>query len=773
MKKRWLSLVLFVNIAFLMVACGKGKATAVAAKIQNIDNTVSAQVITGLYDEVVTLVEEAQTTIEMGIDPAKQNVVGMNLLSNGDFSAGSENWGTYITKAGIAEFTVLDGVGTFDITATGTEDYSVQLYYDEFPLKVGGIYEFSFDMASDMPRIGSARIQLNGGDYKGYVEDTFDITQELQSYTYTFEMFDTDTHPRLCFNLGTPKQMDPYGDHHKVMIDNVEVKLVDASNIIEEEVVDLSVDCNVNQVGFLPDAKKTVTISSANPGSEFDVVDENGKVVYTGTLSEGYDDTLISGETLYYGEFTDFTTPGIYKIVSRDGAESYPFAIADDVYDDLLKDTFRMLYLQRCGMELTTDLAGDFAHPQCHMQEAVVYETGEKKQISGGWHDAGDYGRYVVPGVQTVQDLFMAYEDFPEIWNGADADNMDIPESGNGIPDILDEARYELDWLLQMQDTATGGVYHKVTCLDFPEFVMPQEEIDTLYLAPVSTAATADFAAIMAKSSDVYKEIDAAFASACLDAAQKAWGYLEVTNNVSGYRNPEDILTGEYPDGQDKDERFWAAAELYKVTQEEKYKVHLEETMEKYILQGYGWSEMGSYGLHAYLSMDEAMQNPVYVDKIKQMVAEKADRILGFAQADGYGAAVGTYNWGSNLTICSNARQLLFAEELTGNTAYGDCAKDQLQYILGENALSYCYVTGYGSLYPVNAHHRPCIVTGKVMKGMVIGGPNQNLEDPFAKALLADAPPAKCYLDNNQSFSTNEVTIYWNSPFIYYLSSQM
>lgn len=773
MKKRLLSQVLLFSMLLLITACGKIKTEAVSAKIQNIEKVVSAQVVKELYDNATALVKEAQTTIEMGIDPAKQNIVGMNLLSNGDFSAGSENWGSYITKAGIAEFTVVEGVGTFDITATGTEDYSVQLYYDEFPLKVGGVYEFSFDMASDMPRIGSARIQLNGGDYKGYVEDTFDITQEMQSYSYTFEMDDTDPLPRLCFNLGTPKQMDPYGDHHKVMIDNVEVKLVDASNIVEVEVVDLSVDCNVNQVGFLPDAKKTVTISSANPGSEFDVVDENGKVVYTGTLSEGYDDTLISGEILYYGEFTDFTTPGTYKVVSRDGAESYPFTIAEDVYDDLLKDTFRMLYLQRCGMELTKDLAGDFAHPQCHTQEAVVYGTGEKKEISGGWHDAGDYGRYVVPGAQTVQDLFMAYEDFPEIWNGADADNMDIPESGNGIPDILDEARYELDWLLQMQDTATGGVYHKVTCLDFPEFVMPQEETDTLYLAPVSTAATADFAAIMAKSSDVYKEIDAAFASACLDAAQKAWGYLEVTNNVSGYRNPDDILTGEYPDGQDKDERFWAAAELYKVTQEEKYKVHLEETMEKYILQGYGWSEMGSYGLHAYLSMDESMQNPVYFDKIKQMVAEKADRIMESAKADGYGAAVATYNWGSNLTICSNARQLLFAEELTGNTAYGECAKDQLQYILGENALSYCYVTGYGSLYPVNAHHRPCIVTGKVMKGMVIGGPNQNLEDPFAKALLADAPPAKCYLDNNQSFSTNEVTIYWNSPFIYFLSSQM
>ena len=764
MKKRVLALLMVFCMCATVVACGSKQTVAETPATEVVEEAAVAE----------TGAEEAATeeATEEAVDPAKENIVGMNLLSNGDFSEGTANWGAYITKGGAGAFEVVDGVGQYKITATGTEDYSMQLYYDEFPLKIGGVYEFAFDISSDMPRVGSARIQLNGGDYKGYVEGTFDITEEMQRISYTFTMDDTDPLPRLCFNLGTPKGMDYYTEKHTVFLDNIEVTLVDASNIVEVETVDLSVDCNLNQVGFLPDGKKTVTINSANPGSEFDIVDESGAVVYTGILSDAYDDSLISGETVYYGDFSDFTTPGTYKVVSRDGAESYPFTIADGIYNDLLKDTFRMLYLQRCGMELTGDLAGDFAHPACHTQEAVIYGTDQKKTVSGGWHDAGDYGRYVVPGAQTVQDLLMTYEDFPELWNGPDADNMGIPESGNGIPDILDEARYELDWLLQMQDEASGGVYHKITCLDFPGFVMPQEETDTLYLAPVSTAATADFAAVMAKSSQVYKEIDSDFADTCLDASLKAWSFLEA-NSKKAFSNPDDILTGEYPDGQDKDERFWAAAELYKITQEEKYKVLLEDTMELYILQGYGWAEMGSYGLHAYLSMDESLQNPTYVDKIKQMVVEKADKLLAAAEADGYGAAIVTYNWGSNLTICSNARTLMFAADLTGDDKYNECASHQLQYILGENALSYCYVTGYGSLYPVNAHHRPCIVTGKVMKGMVIGGPNQNLEDPFAKALLADMPPAKCYLDNNQSFSTNEVTIYWNSPFIYFLSSQM
>lgn len=743
-------------LSCFMTACGTNAGTGQA----------DAEIVAETVDE------STEETTEEEIDFRKENVVGANLLSNGDFSAGSENWGTFITRAGIGEFTVIDGVGNFNIVSTGTDDYSVQLYYDEFPLKVGGVYELSFDIASDITRNGIARIQLNGGDYKAYIEEAIDITQEMQNYSYTFEMKETDPLPRLCFNLGTPAGGEAYG-RHTVFVDNIVVKLVDASNIFEEEIVDLSVDCNTNQVGFLPNARKTVVVSSTNPGTEFSIVDEKGKVVYTGTYTATVDDTLSSGEVVSQGDFSDFTTPGTYKVVSTDGMESYPFVIGDGVYDELLKDTFRMLYMQRCGMELTAEYAGDFSHPTCHTEEATIYGTNEKKEVSGGWHDAGDYGRYVVPGAQTIQDLFLAYENFPEIWNGKNADNMDIPESGNGIPDILDEARYELDWMIKMQDEKSGGVYHKVTCKEFPGFVMPQEETEELYLAPISTAATADFAAVMAKSSDVYKDIDSDFAKSCLAAAKKAWEYLEVTPNVTGYRNPDDILTGEYPDGQDKDERFWAAAELYKITKDDKYRVYLEETMEKYILQGYGWSEMGSYGLHAYLSMDEELKNSTYVDKIKEMVITKADKMMDYYKEDGYFAAVDSFAWGSNLTICSNGRQMLFAADLTGKDEYKVAAYDQLQYVLGQNALSYCYVSGYGTHSPVNMHHRPCIVTGKVMKGMVIGGPNQNLEDPFAKALLADMPPAKCYLDNNQSYSTNEVTIYWNSPFIYLLSSQM
>lgn len=173
-----------------------------------------------------------------------------------------------------------------------------------------------------------------------------------------------------------------------------------------------------------------------------------------------------------------------------------------------------MLYLQRCGTKVEDD---KFGHPSCHDSIATIYKTDQKIDVSGGWHDAGDYGRYVVAAAKAVADLMYAYEANPEIYS----DNIGIPESGNGTPDILDEVRYELEWMLKMQDKSDGGVYHKVTCDTFPGYVMPEKETKPLIVMPKSTTATADFAASMAMAYEFYKDIDADFAAKCLDAAKK------------------------------------------------------------------------------------------------------------------------------------------------------------------------------------------------------------------------------------------------------------
>ena len=262
---------------------------------------------------------------------------------------------------------------------------------------------------------------------------------------------------------------------------------------------------------------------------------------------------------------------------------------------------------------------------------------------------------------------------------------LNIPESGNGIPDIIDEVRYELDFLLKMQDESNGGVWHKVTTDNFPAFIMPEDDKDELILSPISTTATGDFAAIMAKASMVYSEYDKDFSKKCLDAAVRAWDYLEVTDGGKGFTNPSGISTGEYPDESDMDERYWASVELFKATKDQKYLDYANKQIKETVLTGYGWIEMGSYGNIAYLSMDEADQDKECVELIKNEIVVQSKQFIENAKADGYGCCLSLegYNWGSNLGVCNNARTMIMASQLTGDDQYKRVAKQQLDYLLG------------------------------------------------------------------------------------------
>ena len=699
------------------------------------------------------------------------NGTGVNLIVNGDFENGLENWGTYLNHGGTCEFTEQDGVGVIDISQAGATDYGVQIFYDGFTLEEGGVYEYSFDLSTTLERDIEIRLQVNGGDYHPYFGEIITVEPGDEHYSFTFTMEEeTDVAPRLCFNLGTPSGVTSL-EPHVITIDNVSLILTDDSNVIRTEVVDLSKNVNLNQVGYLPHARKTAVIRSEGIDKTFTIKDASGKDVYTGELA-GPVDAPYAEEKVYQADFSDLETPGTYTLVVSNGDDSYPFVIGEDVYDDLLRDTFLMFARQRCGMEITKELAGDFAHPVCHDTEALIYGTDSYKDVTGGWHDAGDYGRYVVAGATAVADLFLTYEDFPDLWS---SDDLGIPESGNGVPDILDEARYELDWMLKMQDESSGGVHHKVTCRVFPEFVMPQEETEELVISEISNTATGDFAAVMAKASVLYEPYDAAFAKEALAAAKKAYSYLEDHRSAPSFKNPEDILTGEYPDGQYKDEMLWAAVELYNITGEEKYNTYIRDLLDLYVLHGFGWQGMGSYANLSYLRMDETKQDADLAAKIRTEVETKAKTYLQNARTDGYMVALGdNYCWGSNLSVCAYARQMLMASDEQGADAADlrQAAYDQLTYILGQNATGYCFVTGYGSLSAQQPHHRPSVAVGKAMPGMVIGGPDGAREDSYAKTVLAQEPPAKCYADSMQSYSTNEVTIYWNSPFLYFLSAE-
>ncbi len=766
MRKLYVTKLIATVLSLAVLLSGCTNKTPDTEPVTEVEPTVTEAAVT----------PEAQDTPVEDEEPEVQKPpegLGVNMIANGDFHDGLENWNTYLNHGGTCDFTADNEQGNISIQKTGSTDYGVQIYYDGFKLDEGGVYEFSFDLDTTLEREIEVRLQVNGGDYHAYFGEYITIKPGMQHYSWEFTMEEqTDVAPRMCFNMGSPADGSAL-EPHVITLDNVSVVLTDDTNVIKSEQVDLSKNVNLNQVGFRTADRKTAVIRSEGIDQTFTIKDESGKEVYSGKLN-GPVDAQYADEKVYQADFSDFKTPGKYIVSVSNGDESYPFTIGDDVYDQLLKDSFLMLYKQRCGTEVSADIAGEFAHPVCHDSKALIYGTNSYIDVSGGWHDAGDYGRYVVAGATTVADLLLAYEDYPELW---EADDLGIPESGNGIPDILDEAAYELKWMLKMQDQATGGVYHKVTCREFPGFVMPQEETEELVVCPISNTATGDFAAVMAKASTVYADIDPAFAKTALAAAKKAYAYLEEHKSAVSFKNPEEISTGEYPDGQFKDEMYWASVELYKVTGDEAYIKYAEDLLDMYVLHGFGWDSMGSYGNIAYLSMDPEKQNSALVEKIKTEIEANAKEYLNNSKTDGYMSDLGSnYCWGSNLSVCGYARQMLIAAKYASDDQkkeYEQAVYDQLSYILGQNATGYCFLTGYGSLNAQNPHHRPSIANGKPMSGMVIGGPDGNMEDSFIKSVMAGTPPAKCYADNAQSYSTNEVTIYWNSPFVYLLSDIM
>ncbi len=743
MKKggRLLALTMAAVVCFSMAGCGK--------------------------QEELTTKEDGESTEEA------EETLGENMIQNGDFSDDLTNWVLYTEGGSAVQLVNSDGEMEIQVSSPGTKEHAIQPYYDGFSLETGCVYTFSFDVHATVERTIQWRLQLNGGDYHAYVSDLITINEEVQHVTCTFTMEETtDPAPRLCVNMGMLSGCPDDLGEHTVYFDNFELYLIDDSGRVSSESADETVDINVNQVGYLPDAEKEAVVR-AELGTDitgsFDVVNvDTNEVVYTGDLEDSMEN-VASGEQTAIADFSELTEEGTYKVVTETYGESFEFEIRDTVYDDITTSAMRMFYLQRCGETVTDDTYG---HDACHTGEAVVYGSSSDDTVSvnGGWHDAGDYGRYTVSGAKAAADLMLAYENYGTSFG----DDTGIPESGNGIPDILDEVKYELDWMLTMQDSESGGVYHKVTCENFADTVMPEEETDQLILSPISTTATADFAATMAMAARIFGDMDADYAATCMAAAEQAWSYLEQTpNDGVGFQNPETISTGSYDDADDTDERYWALAELYKTTGNDSYLSALKEYDIDDIGGDLGWQDVGIYGMYAYLSCgDSKLFSDDYYQTVEDRFYELVDTAMEYAEEDAYGVAISSdgYCWGSNMHVANKGMLFLMANQLTPDDDYVEAARQQLNYLLGTNTTSYCFVTGFGTLSPEDPHHRPSQVVGEAMEGMLVGGPDSDLEDSYAQATLAGKANAACYVDNVQSYSCNEVTVYWNSPLVYLLT---
>ena len=522
----------------------------------------------------------------------------------------------------------------------------------------------------------------------------------------------------------------------------------------------------------------------------------SGKTAVKGTAVKGED--AASGDHLHSIDFSAYATAGEGYSIAVGDLGSVPFAISDDIYEPLKKDALAYFYHNRSGIEIEAAYAGqDYARPAGHVtdNEITCYKGLDADgnewpgcdyslDVSGGWYDAGDFGKYVVNGGISVWTLMDLYEQLP----GAFPDgSQPIPENANKVPDLLDEARWEMEFLLSMQapagDPQAGMVHHKMHDEAWAGLPLaPPTEVDNdsaneiaavgRYLYAPSTAATLNLAATGAQCARIWAEIDAEFAARCLAGAATAWSAALANPAVYAGNNPGSG-GGNYPDQNVSDEFYWAAAELYITTAREEYLTYLLNSEQFGRAAAFDWGNTAPLGTISLLTVDNELP-AAQKATLEQNVLAFADEMLEIQDQDGYAVLIkGDYPWGSNGLILNNMMLMAVAYQVNAEARYLDAVRMSMDYIMGRNALNRCFVSGYGAYPMQHPPHRfwandPQNGFPPPPPGAVSGGPNANPDDPAAKdADLMSLPPAKRYLDDIQSFTTNEVTINWNAPLVW------
>jgi len=540
-------------------------------------------------------------------------------------------------------------------------------------------------------------------------------------------------------------------------------------------------DIKVDQVGYLPHSPKLAMVASHTLAKNFTVRRvSNDSVAFHGKLAEPVTDSD-SGDIIQEIDFTKLEKPGHYYIEVPGAGRSWEFAIGPEVYARAFYLAMRSYYGQRCGtaVDMGPEFPG-YQHAACHLQGAYHASSGKTgpRLSAKGWHDAGDYGRYVVNSGISTGTLLWTWEMFGDRLRQI---KLNIPESGNGTPDILNEIRWNLDWMLSMQDD-DGGVWHKQTSERFCDFIPPEKDTFVSYVIGSgkepykSSCATADFAAVMAIAARAYKPFNAGYADKCLRAARLAWTWLDKYPDVT-FRNPPGVSTGDYGDRDCSDEHLWAAAELWRTTGDQPY--------ERYFLEHYAafrktikpngppdWGQVAPLALWTYALGRGG--NADAVGAIRQDSTTAAQQIVERAGRHPYRISLTPqdYIWGSNAVAANYSLQLLVANALQPGPRFVPAALDNLHYLLGRNTFSLSWVTHVGANPFQHPHHRPSNGLAEPWPGLLSGGPNRGRQDP-AMRKLPNGPPARMYLDEQASYSSNEVAINWNAPLVFVLAAAL
>ncbi|HTE12026.1 MAG TPA: glycoside hydrolase family 9 protein [Chitinophagaceae bacterium] len=542
----------------------------------------------------------------------------------------------------------------------------------------------------------------------------------------------------------------------------------------------------INQLGYYVYAPKIAIIADSIPADDFYIVSATKKdTLFKGQLSAVMQSANSSLKTRVL-DFTAFHSRGTYLIAVPGLPFSFPFTIGNNANHAVATASLKGFYYQRVSMPLEAAYAGKWARPAGHPDNVVFIHpaaatdkrpAGTAIATPGGWYDAGDYNKYIVNAGITMGTLLSAYEDFPLYF---DTLNTSIPESKDALPDILNEALYNLRWMLTMQDPNDGGVYNKCTNASFDGMVMPGITRLPRYVVPKGTAATLDFAAVMAQCSRIAQKMKKqlpGLSDTCLQAAEKAWQWA-LKNPALVYDQAAmnklyeiKITTGGYGDREFSDEWFWAAAELYVTTKDKQYRAVLTEKMNDSMVLP-SWGHVRMLGYYTLLRNEKKIPKELAADiqHTKERLLQFADAYLLPVKENAFQTVMGRskrdFNWGSNSNAANQGIALVNAYFISKDKKYADGALSNLDYIMGRNATGYCFVTGLGTRSTMHPHHRPSVADGIAapVPGLLAGGPNPGMQD---KCHYDFTEPETAYADIDCAYASNEIAINWNAPLVY------
>ncbi|MBB4098829.1 glycoside hydrolase family 9 protein [Sphingomonas kyeonggiensis] len=564
---------------------------------------------------------------------------------------------------------------------------------------------------------------------------------------------------------------------------------------------------NLNQLGFEPADPKTAIVEAEGGPLDWQLLDAAGNTVASGK-AQSFGPDAASGATIQRIDFSGFRAPGNGYRIRIGASESAPFDIRPNLYRPLARDALAFFYHQRAGVPIEARIVGEkWARPAGHPHEIATCFAGKDERgtewagcpysldVTGGWYDAGDHGKYLVNGGISLWTLLDVVERNPKA----------LPQAAGGAPGVLAEARYEMEFLLRMQvpegtqlsvpvgkpkpvpgkpvwETApppfaaidaSGMAHQKVadrwwTALPTP----PHKDDRERRLYPPTTAATLNLAATAAQCARIWRKADPAFAARCLAAAERA--YAAAKRNPDVYATNSFTGSGGYGDNDVSDEFFWAAAELFTTTGKAAYRAAVEASPHFRGEAGApSWPQVATLGTIVLATRPSTLP-PAEVQRLRASLVAAADRFLADAPANGYRIPFpNRYDWGSNSNLLNRAMLLGLAFDLTGNEKYRAGVIDVADYLLGRNPNGVSYVSGYGTRAMRNPHHRfwaPSLdpnLPGPP-PGVLSGGPNSTaMVDQVAMKLKGHCAPQRCWADDVHAYALNEVAINWNAPLVW------